>query len=453
MKQSPPIAVRIVAQPAPDTVFAQIEPGPVFDAHHRAARAARSKASMPVHRAWPWPLLLLLLGCAPGLGAVEIRSIDGSGNNQVAPDWGSSGSELLRLTPAAYADAVDEPRGGLVSSLPSARAVSNSVAVQATSAPNASDATDWLWQWGQFLDHDLSHTRPSSPAQPFDIPVPADDTLFDPLATGTARIGLSRSESSAASGVREQINSVTAYIDASQIYGSDAARAAVLRDSGNDGKMKMGSAVNGEATLVFNTFGLDNDGGGGDTFYVSGDVRVNEQIGLIAAHTLFSREHNRIADTLKARLQGGDADLIARRDQAIAEIGNGIDSEDDFLYQSARRVVGAEIQQVTYQEFLPVLLGQNALSAYAGYDDTSDAGIANEFSTAAYRIGHSLLSSELLRVDNGDNLVESVSLRDAFFDPQSVHQSGVDTLFKGLASQAAQALDTQVVDDVRNFLF
>ena len=398
------------------------------------------------------PLVLVgALMVAPA-DATEIRSIDGSGNNLANPDWGSTGVELLRLTTPAYADGVGEPRGG--GALPSPRAISNAIASQSASLPNPAGATDWLWQWGQFLDHDLDLTPLANPEEPLNIPVPMGDPDFDPFALGNLEMSFVRSAANGGTTTaREQLNGITAFVDASNLYGSDAARAIALRDVGNDGKMKMAAGSGGEMNLVFNTFGLPNEGDLGADGYLSGDVRANEQIGLTAVHTLFSREHNRIADDLKSRLDGGEQTLVEKRDQSIAQAGNGIGDEDDFIYQSARKLVAAQMQKITYEEFLPVLLGNGALMPYQGYDDTINPGISNEFATAAYRVGHTMLSPELLRVDDFDTIIAAINLQDAFFSPELVDQDGVDTLLKGLASQHAQNIDPFLIDDVRNFLF
>ena len=53
--------------------------------------------------------------------------------------------------------------------------------------------TDLFVEWGQFLDHDLDLTLIADPAEPFPIDVPTGDPWFDPTATGTATIPLSRS--------------------------------------------------------------------------------------------------------------------------------------------------------------------------------------------------------------------------------------------------------------------
>ncbi|MDA8563812.1 PEP-CTERM sorting domain-containing protein [Mariniblastus sp.] len=386
----------------------------------------------------------------------EFRSINGADNNQTSPAFGEAETELLRLTANAYADGISEPTGGsTVSSLPSARAISNGISAQSTSVPNSVNASDWIWQWGQFLDHDIDLTGGAAVAEPFNIAVPAGDPSFDPTNTGTATISLNRSISTTgATGAREQINEITAFIDASNVYGSDNAHAVGLRDLTSRGLLRT-SAGN---MLPFNTTGLANDNGPGlvaSEAFVAGDVRANEQIGLTSTHALFLREHNRLATELAARLDANDALLVAKRDAAISVVGNGVNNEADFLYQSARKVVGAQIQKITYEEFLPILLGSSSPTASSAiYDPSVDAGISNEFSTAAFRVGHTLLSSDLQLVDpaSGAN-IGSVSLQNSFFVPSFFQTNSIENVIAGLASQDAQEVDTMVIDDVRNFLF
>ncbi|MCA9067176.1 MAG: peroxidase, partial [Planctomycetaceae bacterium] len=114
-----------------------------------------------------------------------------------------------------------------------------------------------------------------------------------------------------------------------------------------------------------------------------------------------------------------------------------------------------ELQAITYNEFLPALLGNGAIDAYSGYDSTVNPGIANVFSTAAYRLGHSLLSPTLQRLNaDGTTAAEgNIELRNAFFNPSELAATGIDSLLQGGAAQLAQELDNQIVDDVRNFLF
>ena len=115
----------------------------------------------------------------------------------------------------------------------------------------------------------------------------------------------------------------------------------------------------------------------------------------------------------------------------------------------------AEMQAITYNEFLPALLGEDAIEEYDGYDRRVDPGITNEFSTAAYRFGHSMLSTELLRLNNDGTVADegNIALQDAFFRPDEIVNNGIDSILLGQATQVAQEIDTMVVDDVRNFLF
>ena len=382
--------------------------------------------------------------------AAEFRSMDGTNNNINNSTYGSVGSDLLRLSGVGYDDGLSVPRGGLNPSvLPSPRAISNAISTQSNSLPNSSNVSDWVWQWGQFLDHDMD-LSPSAESEPFNIPVPAGDADFDPFNSGTEEIGFNRSEFHSDSlGVRQQFNEITAYIDASNIYGSDNSRINDLRANDGTGKLLAATAANGEKLLMLNTVGLANETGGDpntESFFVSGDVRANEQVGLLATHSLFMREHNRVADEIKTRLDSGETALVDKLQ------ASGL-SQGDFIFESARKVVGAQMQIITYDQWLPVVLGENALDEYSGYNDQIDASISTEFSTAAFRFGHTMLSPDILRVDNEGNTVASLSLRDSFFNPDEVLDNGIDTLLMGLASQQAQELDTFLVDDVRNFLF
>ena len=361
----------------------------------------------------------------------EYRTIDGFGNNQAEPRWGSAEIPYLRLTLVDYLDGLEEPSG---STRPNAREISNEVATQTQSTPNRRRATDFVWQWGQFLDHDLDETPAADPEEKFDIEVPTGDPLFDPQGTGDQVIPLNRSAYiEDKNGVRHQINAITAYIDASNVYGSDQERADELRLNDGSGKLKTSESDHGPL-LPFNDAGLDNAGGPSPKLFLAGDVRANEQVALTSMHTLFVREHNYWAEA------------IARRDGTL---------EGDDLYEMARAVVGAEMQAITYREFLPVLLGEHPLPPYQGYNPSVDAGIANVFATAAYRFGHSMLNEELLRLErDGDPIREgNLPLAQAFFSPQEVIDIGIEPYLRGLTAQPAQEVDTRLVDAVRNFLF
>ena len=105
--------------------------------------------------------------------------------------------------------------------------------------------------------------------------------------------------------------------------------------------------------------------------FQAGDVRAAEQPLLTVMHTLFLREHNRVANNLA-----------------------GFQLGEEWTYQQARRMVIAKWQHIIYNEYLPVLLGPNlAAQANMSAITQSDPAIFTEFSTAAYRMGHSQLKS------------------------------------------------------------
>src|SRR5262249_50040119 len=114
----------------------------------------------------------------------------------------------------------------------------------------------------------------------------------------------------------------------------------------------------------------------------------------------------------------------------------------------------AELQIITYNEWLPALLGPGALPAYRGYKSNVNPGIANEFSTAAFRLGHSLLGDDVEFLgNNGLSVAEEVPLSEAFFNPPLLTENGIGSILKYLSSDPSSELDPMVVDSVRNFLF
>jgi len=360
----------------------------------------------------------------------EFRSIDGSGNHLADPTLGMPGQPMIRMCPSDYGDGRESPAGG---HRRNPREISNAVAAQEPTGGSKRRATDLLWQWGQFLDHDIDETRTLDPPEAFDIPVPVGDPWFDPGATGEVVIPLDRSLSMEVAGIREQVNEITCYIDASNVYGSDPVRAAALRRMDGSGKLKTTPSDHGDL-LPYNAGGHDNAPDSSGDWFIAGDVRANEQVGLTAMHTLWVREHNHWAERYGEAQPG---------------------ASEDEVFEFARRMVGAEMQHITYREFLPVLLGPMALPPYRGFDDRVDPRIANEFATAAYRIGHSLLSPVLRRIgaDGATLAAGDLPLREAFFNPEPLVEHGIEPVLRGLASQGCEELDGMIVDDVRNFMF
>jgi peroxidase len=356
---------------------------------------------------------------APALSPSAIYSVDGSGNNLANPTWGSTNTQYIRIANAEYGDGISTPAGA---DRPSARAISNALAAQSDSTlTNDRMMSAFVYAWGQFVDHDLDLTNTASPKQSFNIQVPTGDPSFDPNSTGTQVIPLSRSIYDATTGIttaRQQTNAITTFLDGSMIYGSDATTAASLRTF-SGGKMK---------TSDGNLLPTNADGS-----FAAGDVRANENPELMSLQTLFVREHN---------LQ---ADKIAKANPKWT---------DEQIYQKARGIVIAEIQAITYNEFLPAMLGSAAPGPYRGYNPKVNPSISNEFATAGYRVGHTMVGDDIEFLDNNGNEIRgAASLAESFFNTDLVKQNGIDSVLKYLASDNSQEVDTQIVDGLRNFLF
>ncbi|MEL7285431.1 MAG: peroxidase family protein [Pseudomonadota bacterium] len=372
----------------------------------------------------------------PSVDNREVRTYDGSNNNVDNPNWGATFEHLQRLADNDYADGISTLAGP---DRPSARAVSNGVVDQpeGTSLPNTFNGTDFIWQWGQFIDHDLDLTDGAEESE--DILVPEGDPFFDPTGTGTQVITFNRalfdtSTGTDASNPREQENEITSWMDGSMVYGSDDARNAALREADTPFlKVSEGNL------MPFNEDSLTNANGpiaDPTSLFLAGDIRANEQLGLAVMHTLFVREHNRIAQIL---------------------LDDNPDEEADAIYEATRRLVIAKIQVITYNEWLPALIGPDAIPDYSGYDDSVNPTIFNEFSVAAFRLGHSMLNEQLLRLDDDGNEIADghVDLKDAFFTAAVLltEENDIDPILRGFATQLHQELDALVIDDIRNFLF
>jgi hypothetical protein len=351
----------------------------------------------------------------PSTASAAVSSIDGSGHNAAHPEWGKAGTNFLRVAPADYSDGKSAPAG---TDRPSPREISNVLVAQGdVDIISDRELSAMIYAWGQFLDHDIDLTTTGGTEQ-IQIPIPEGDGTFEPGTTmNTMRSTFDALTGNSTSNPRQQVNSITAWVDGSQIYGSDAQTATSLRTL-SGGKLK---------TSEGNLLPVGSNG-----FFQAGDVRANENPELTSLQTLFVREHNQLATRL------------AQQNPRWT---------DEQLYQGARAIVIGELQAITYNEWLPALLGQGALDRYRGYNPNVNPGIANEFATAGFRLGHSLLGNDIEFLDNnGNEIADEVGLQDAFFNPALVRQNNIDPILKYLASDPSSELDTKLVDGVRNFL-
>jgi hypothetical protein len=388
-----------------------------------------------------------------------VRSLDGSGNNTSHPDWGAAGTPYLRVAAPNYADGIATPVRG-----PNARYVSDRIFNDAgQNLFSENGVSQWVWTWGQFLDHTFG-LRDETPAEGAPIGFDANDPL-EAFRNDLGAIDFARTPAAPGTGVtspRQQINTISSYIDGSSVYGDSKSRLDWLRDGSLDG-----NPANNSAKLLLSRSGyLPPVGARGnasaappvdlmghllahpDEAVVAGDVRANENIALTAVHTLFAREHNRI----------------------VAALPNALPEEAKF--EIARRVVGAEQQFITYNEFLPSVGIQ--LPAYHGYDAGVDAGLSNEFAVVGYR-AHSMIHGEFeptvpattysesqlaafqaqgITVEReGDQVTLVIPLNVAFGNPGLLRSVGLGPLLISLGAETQYRNDEQIDNALRSVLF
>ncbi len=325
--------------------------------------------------------------------------------------------EQIRLSTARYADDVSEVFTGGADPVHVSMAVFN----QDGDTPNFPGLSTLFTTFGQFLDHDIVLTPEDHDAGFLNLAA-----MPHPIARSAVADGITQGDPIAPPNV------VTWQIDGSQVYGSTSARAQDLR-SFDSGKLRMQEDTTSAADMLpdadadsFMAGDIHSD----DPVYLAGDVRANENPNLLSLHTVFVREHNHWADRL-------------------AE--DNPDWDDQQIYDAARSIVEYELQQITYTEWLPHLVG-DAVGDSTGFDATVSGQTSVEFSTAAFRFGHTLVSSSIDRVGDDGTDEGSMSLMDSFFNDAPVQEGGIDAIIRGQLSNTAQDLDTQVVDDLNFFL-
>ncbi|XP_063229880.1 probable oxidoreductase PXDNL [Bacillus rossius redtenbacheri] len=401
------------------------------------------------------------LPCNP---AYPFRTISGNCNNLRRPRMGRALTTFGRLLPPAYEDGVSRPRVTSVAGgpLPSPRQVSTMIHVDISDLH--SRYSMMLMQFAQFTDHDLTFTpvhkgffssipdcRSCSSARTvhpecMPIPVPDGDHYYPQFNHSSGErmcFPFMRSlPGQLTLGAREQINQNSAFLDLSQVYGEHACMARGLRAPGGRLNVSRG-LTRGKDLLPRSPVHPECRAPSGYCF-IAGDGRASEQPALTVMHTLSMREHNRLADGL--RLVNPQWD-------------------EERVFQHARRVHTAMQQHVTYNEFLPRLLGWAAVNRYDlklrphgyynGYNPQCNPSIVNEFAAAAYRIGHSLLRPHIPRLSASYQPVDPpILLRTGFFNPDALLQPGiVDEVTRGLASTPVENMDQFITGEVTNHLF
>lgn len=387
------------------------------------------------------------------LGDLEARDPHGANNNPQG--LGAADTSYSRETTNSYVDGIGE----MPANLPTARAVSDAVMNGGTSnIPSSFGVNEWFDFFGQALTHDVAEASTAASGDPPQfipgLPFPFGRTPFEG--------GIDTP--------RQQINEETSFLDLSFVYGNsqerlDLARADLSGHSGQSAKLLLGQdgllptikevgLDAGKTSLEVLTI-MRPDGFGGlpnpatnpdpatfENLYYAGDNRVNQQGPLISLQTVWAREHNYQVDKL-------------------ATYAEKYNWTQDQLFEAARAITEAEWQQVIYNEYVPKLLGKNALSEYEGYKENVDPSIINEWTTVAFRFGHDQSSNDFTLLNENGSSYLSVTLGSAFAlagaaanVPGAGHSTeDIDAWIRGLTSQHAQEIDGKVVDGNRNLLF
>ncbi|XP_062547595.1 uncharacterized protein LOC134213069 [Armigeres subalbatus] len=402
---------------------------------------------------------------APCDTTTPFRTLTGHCNNLRSPTLGQSLTTFARLLPAVYDDGISQPRIISISGNP----LPNPRSISALIHPDISNLHTryslMVMQYAQFLDHDLTMTpihkgfHESIPScrscdsprtvhpECNPIPIPPRDHYYPELnVTSGERLCFPFMRSLPGQqtlGPREQINQNTAFLDASQIYGENGCVAKGLR--GFSGRLNSTiHPIRGKELLPQTPIHPECKSPSGYCF-AAGDGRASEQPGLTVIHTIFLREHNRIVEGLRG----------------VNPHWNG-----DQLFEHARRIVIAQNQHITFNEFLPRILSWNAVNLYGlkllpqgyykDYNPTCNPAIVTEFASAAFRIGHSLLRPHIPRLSPQHQPIDPpLLLRDGFFKMDVfVQQAGlIDEIARGLVATPMETLDQFITGEVTNHLF
>jgi peroxidase len=387
------------------------------------------------------------------------RKFDGSCNNNFFSWYGKSETSNKRLISPAYDDYVSSPRERSVQAgklLPNPRKVAMSVF---ESQMSKSDWSTLMTFFGQYIDHDVTLTaqlvspdgfRKFCPCNTFDsdcfnIPIPHGDYVNnDQTCMSFVRSLPSINVFSCALSFREQLNIQTSWLDLSQLYGNNLTLANKLRDV--DGKLKV-SLENGDEFLPFDGSPSCNNNKQAAEYsrrrkcLLTGDPRTEDNVILTSLQTIFLREHNRIATVLKFKNPRWSSDL---------------------LYQTTRKIVVAEYNNIVYGEFLPSLLGTelakrygllpNSEEFFTGYDPQIYPQVINEFATAAFRYGHTQMAYSLHGASRTFKRTDPKPISHYLFNNQH-YRSSFDDVVRGLLIDNTSPASSHVNSYLDDYLF
>ncbi|VVC27283.1 Haem peroxidase,Haem peroxidase, animal type [Cinara cedri] len=407
-----------------------------------------------------------LIQCAPRVKCdpnVKYRSINGSCNNLYVPTRGAAKTSFLRLLDANYNDGhYDFRRQTNGSKLPNPRII-NIKLFLSREIYRLSENNVLLLPFGQLIAHDISGLPNDVPRTPNDVIIdcctddnarktfaqcqlivedPPDDPVYSKhniTCMGVTRSMTSMNYSCPLSPTTF-ININTQFIDASEVYGSNESISRYLRVM-EGGRLKFTTNNNGEMFCPiqkkkqYEPIQLQTS----NIQYETGDPdNGNQNLGITAIQTLFLRYHNYLAFQLSAL--------------------NPYWS-DEILYQESRRIVIATIQRIVYNDFLPIIIGQDFQEIYGIneeniYDPTVDPSMAQELSSAAIRVLHTIIPVQFNFMSNEYNIDYSINITDWMANPDLLPiGNNFDKLFKGFLETPGRITQPSYNFFISNYMF
>ena len=309
----------------------------------------------------------------------KYRTFDGTCNNLKNPLYGAANTPYKRfIANPKYGDGLNSPRSLSVSGapLPNPRLISTSIFKDMLASEKR-----WFMMsaiFGQFMVHDMTSLAAASDSNGnslscpcgskdpncLNIAIPQGDTA---MGGGQSCVQFTRSSPSFQSvdclnqTYREQLNQVSSYLDLSQVYGSSQAISDSLRTFKNGQLLtSAGLTPNRPYLPKSSTVQCSTDANSQFTCFQAGEARADENLGLTGIHTLFVREHNRIALQLASLNPSWS---------------------DDTLFYETRRILQGVYHHIIFSQWIkgtvscgndPVLNNPDAFSNsfWGGYDDT-----------------------------------------------------------------------------------
>ncbi|XP_028026294.1 chorion peroxidase-like [Bombyx mandarina] len=411
------------------------------------------------------------------------RSIDGECNNLANPTWGAVNTGFERLLPPDYSDGryckdQGQPRGnGQVERI-------HQIIIAVLSKLSADDPTKWYRRVSVVQRYLIGTYQRSIGMTPFEllfgtkIKDKDDDELKKLIEEEEiqmfkekrqelrekAKESLLKIQEENIKNYNRKRKEATSYnvgdlvaikktqfSQGSKLFPTYLGPYEVLKNKGNDRYVvkKVGNTegpINTTSSADFMkpwVTSEENYSSGNSSFQFTGDSHGNQFISLTAFHTLWSREHNRVA-------------------QALSRLNPHWD--EDTVFMETRRILQAEFQHIIYNEWLPLLIGHQMMQLFnlspsseysSSYDPTVNPSITAEFSTAAMRFGHSIVDGRIVIPNTKTGEVyETISIPEVMFQPSRMRlRHFLDRLLIGLTLQPMQSVDPFISEGLTSYMF